>query len=145
MAQVRAPLHTVFFLSLVPPISFSHLSDHLFATYALGAPPSLLQNVYARQSRLQRPAIPSPCSITAETWKAHLGDEKYVSYYIAPQYDKARFSRFYNGYLAFFAAQVVIDGVPDTLEQFVFSEEANFASSSENVAPCMLSRFFGGP
>lgn len=56
----------------------SHATHHLFAIYALGAPPSLLEAAYATHTVYQRNVADSPEEITSDNWKDHFGDEKYV-------------------------------------------------------------------
>ncbi|KAG8881000.1 hypothetical protein FRB97_000245 [Tulasnella sp. 331] len=55
----------------------NHLTHHLYAIYALGAAPNLLQDAYDLHAGDQRPAFKSPEEITEKNWKDHLGDEKY--------------------------------------------------------------------
>lgn len=56
----------------------SHLSHHLFAAWAFGASPELLQEIYDLHAKEQRPALTPPSEITESNWKEHLGDEQLV-------------------------------------------------------------------
>jgi len=104
----------------------NHLSHHLLAAYYLGANPALLQAAYDYHAAYQRVAYNSPAPIDIRNWKDHLGDEDY-----------------YNSYLAFFSAELVKNGVKQTLETFIFSKDANWGNSGDKH-PEMISRVLAG-
>ena len=55
--------------------SCSHVMDHLFAAYGLGASPALLKEIYGSH-QYEQPVKSSPQEITDETFFQYLGDEK---------------------------------------------------------------------
>ncbi|KAI8969608.1 hypothetical protein BD414DRAFT_502853 [Trametes punicea] len=114
------------------PIGFhNHLSHHLLAAYDFGAPSSLLQKIYDRESKelwnlyamnnkdgnIQ--ALEEEVSV--ENWTTFLGDGKY-----------------YPSYLDFFTREVEQYGGGEALERYVFAPAAN---GNETY---MLLRFVGG-
>ncbi|GJJ12133.1 hypothetical protein Clacol_006374 [Clathrus columnatus] len=101
----------------------NHLSHHLYAAYALGATPEILQEAYDYHASYQIKAYSSPASISIDNWRDHLGDPDY-----------------YNAYLKFFANELRNNGSQSTLEKFIFSSDANFGEKH----PEMVSRLFGG-
>lgn len=101
----------------------NHLSHHLFAAYSIGAPTHVLQNAYDEYASYQRPAYQSPESINHENWTKHLGKED-----------------FYNAYMNFFGTEIKKNGLPATLEKYVFSYDANWGPSELR----MLDRFLSG-
>ncbi|KAF8522286.1 hypothetical protein BU17DRAFT_44855 [Hysterangium stoloniferum] len=105
----------------------NHLSHHLLAAYYLGANPALLQEAYEYHAAYQRAAYSSPAPIDIKNWKDHLGDEDY-----------------YNAYLAFFSAELVKNGLEQSLETFIFSDDANWGSKSSDKHPEMVSRVLAG-
>jgi len=56
----------------------NHLTHHLYAAYALGAPPEIVKEAYEVHAKYQRKAFASPGPIDEKNWKTHLGDEKQV-------------------------------------------------------------------
>ncbi|KAI0051279.1 hypothetical protein FA95DRAFT_310766 [Auriscalpium vulgare] len=107
----------------------NHATHHLFAVYALGAPPELLEEVYETHS-YQKPVVVSPEPITDNNFTQHLGD-----------------SAFYSGYLAYFSSYLLTHTATEALERFVFSQEYIFVPElKENGAqqPEMLSRLLAG-
>ncbi|KAG8701175.1 hypothetical protein FRC08_004242, partial [Ceratobasidium sp. 394] len=101
----------------------NHLSHHLFAAYGIGAPPSVLQAAFDEHASYQRPAYKSPEKITRENWKKFLGNEDY-----------------YNSYMGFFNDEIQKHGLAPTVENLVFSHEANWAADE----PRMLDRLLSG-
>ncbi|KAJ1299807.1 hypothetical protein OPQ81_000706 [Rhizoctonia solani] len=101
----------------------NHLSHHLFAAYAIGAPGHVLQKAFDNHASYQRPAYQSPEAITHENWSKHLGNED-----------------FYNAYMRFFTAEIEKHGLSGTLEKYVFSHDANWGLGE----PRMLDRFLSG-
>ncbi|CAE6491865.1 unnamed protein product [Rhizoctonia solani] len=101
----------------------NHLSHHLFAAYGIGAPGHVLQAAFDEHAEYQRPAYKSPEPITRDNWTKHLGNED-----------------FYNAYMNFFSDEIRTHGLRQTLEQFIFSHEANWAKDE----PRMLDRFIAG-
>ncbi|KDQ18174.1 hypothetical protein BOTBODRAFT_104662 [Botryobasidium botryosum FD-172 SS1] len=106
----------------------NHLNHHLFAAYDLGAPPKLLQAIYDKEARHQRPIdlgkpdiSPKPGQVNQNNWTQWLGDQNA-----------------YHGYLAFFTEQLDAHGLQATLHQYIFSSAAN--DSGVN----MLTRLVGG-
>jgi hypothetical protein len=55
---------------------FSHAAHHVLAIYALGASAPVIDAAYQTHVVYQRPAVPSPAAITAETFHAHLGQSE---------------------------------------------------------------------
>jgi len=104
----------------------SHACHHLFALYALGALPSLLDAAYHTHTSYQRPAMDSPEDITLNNWKDHLGDEKY-----------------YRAYLKFFAYIVLQKGFSETLETFIFANNLE-QNNEQKEQPRMVNRLLSG-
>ncbi|TDL18674.1 hypothetical protein BD410DRAFT_793062 [Rickenella mellea] len=106
----------------------NHATHHLYAIYALGASPSLLEAAYATHVDTQRPSFDSPDAITSKNWKDHFGDENY-----------------YRAYMKFFADETLANGIAATLETFIFAYEANYGSSKDpKNQPEMVNRLLSG-
>ncbi|KXN91317.1 Oxidoreductase AflY [Leucoagaricus sp. SymC.cos] len=103
----------------------NHLAHTTIALWHLGADPDVIKAAYAFHSSHQRPAFSSPGPINKDNWPQHLGDEKY-----------------YNAYLAFFVSELAAKGPAAALEEYVFSDAANFPGGEHQVE--MLTRFNGG-
>ena len=58
----------------------------------------------------------------------------------------ASYDRYYQAYNAFFTSklQEKSDSIPDVLEKYVFSRDANLVPGKDGKAPLMISRFLGG-
>ncbi|KAI0065175.1 hypothetical protein BV25DRAFT_1822291 [Artomyces pyxidatus] len=112
----------------------NHATHHLFAVYALGASPQLLQEVYDTHS-YQQPIVESPEPITEENFSEHLGDSKY-----------------YSAYLAYFSTYLLDHTSAEALEHFVFSSEFNYVPGLQvengvrgaKHQPEMLNRLLAG-
>ena len=57
-------------------LSCSHVSHHMLAIWALGAPGPIIEAAYATHCEYQRPAFASPGSINVHNLYKHLGDER---------------------------------------------------------------------
>lgn len=57
----------------------SHSTHHLFAIYALGAPPELIKEAYQTHKDYLKPAFESPVPITDDNFLDHLADHEYVA------------------------------------------------------------------
>ncbi|KAI5120443.1 hypothetical protein M0805_009905 [Coniferiporia weirii] len=79
----------------------NHITHHLYANYALGAPPEALEAVYKAEEKSQRLAFDSPGDITNSNWIEHLGDERY-----------------YRAYLKLFSKAVLDIGIDATLDKY---------------------------
>ncbi|KZV92162.1 hypothetical protein EXIGLDRAFT_647560 [Exidia glandulosa HHB12029] len=89
----------------------NHLPHFLLAAYDLGAPPSVLNAIYAKDAKDLRPFElegSNDLKVDRSNWKTHLGDEKA-----------------YAAYVAFFTNEVQSNGVAATIKAFVFSLSAN--------------------
>jgi len=100
---------------LTPRGFHNHLTHHLFAAYDLGAPPRVLQAIFDKEKKVQRPIdlgnpnlLPEPGQITGANWTQWLGDHNA-----------------YAAYLAFFSDYIEANGLQATLRQYVFSPAAN--------------------
>lgn len=91
----------------------------------MGASDAVIDAAYATHYAYQRPAFESPAHITHGNYNKHLGDERY-----------------YSAYLRFFESELFQRGLPDCLEEYVFSLTVNFDNDGEH--PAMLSRFVYG-
>ncbi|KAF8217460.1 hypothetical protein K438DRAFT_1557680 [Mycena galopus ATCC 62051] len=106
----------------------NHLSHHILSLHDLGAPAECIQKMYDIDAAMQRPLHhhggPAEANrITKENWTSHLGEKH---------------AHMYPDYLAFFASEISKNGVPDVLERYIFSPEAN------GNGTLMLGRFVGG-
>ncbi|KAF8307520.1 hypothetical protein DL93DRAFT_2159500 [Clavulina sp. PMI_390] len=110
----------------------NHLTHHVFAAWALGASAIGLQKSYDGHASFQRKKLISPEKITEANWTSYLGHKN---------------EQYYDGYKQFFDEKLSRpDGVSKTLEEFLFSDEANHGASESSAAgPMMLARFYGGP
>ncbi|KAI5121369.1 hypothetical protein M0805_001182 [Coniferiporia weirii] len=107
----------------------NHITHHLYASYALGAPPEVLTAVYKAGGESQRPAFDSPGDITDSNWIVHLGDERY-----------------YRGYLKLLSEAVLDIRTDAILDKYVFSLPANWVDSIQDVKkqPQMVNRLLSG-
>ena len=112
------------------------------ASWALGAGPADISSGYEKDCGYEKPAIKSPQPITFDNFADRLGDDRYVATYLFPTYACQRKSRYYSGYVKFFTEFVEQHGIPRTLEQYLFSPEANIGTSEKQ--PWMLARFLSG-
>lgn len=101
-----------------------HTVHHILTIYALGATPDEIRAAYDRDKSYQRPVLPTTQSVVESLhdktqFQQHLGKEKN-----------------YPNYLAFFQQEIEKKGVPDVLNEYLFS-------GSES-AETMLARLYGG-
>ncbi|KAF8994946.1 hypothetical protein BDQ17DRAFT_1311205 [Cyathus striatus] len=101
----------------------NHTAHIVLALWSLGAHESVIEAAFDLSVSIQRPAFTSPGVIDSENWKEHLGDENY-----------------YDSYLKFFIDEVRTKGAAASLEEYVFSVDANVG----NEEPAMVSRFVDG-
>ncbi|KAJ7662537.1 hypothetical protein DFH06DRAFT_1324907 [Mycena polygramma] len=99
----------------------NHLPHHLVAAYDMGAPPTLLKQIYEDLAPTLRPIDRQGEDITETNWTTRLGERKA-----------------YGSYLAFFQEQVEKQGVSATMTKYVMAPEAN---GNEAL---MLARLLGG-
>ncbi|KAK7047450.1 hypothetical protein VNI00_006681 [Paramarasmius palmivorus] len=106
-----------------------HMTHHLIALWSLGADANVLQAAYDLHVVLQVPVGGENAeSITKENVFDHLGDRMY-----------------YKAYMDFFTEVVRERGPVATIEEYVFSDKANFESTNKDGKhPEMLNRFHGG-
>lgn len=104
----------------------NHAPHHLLSIWAMGASGPVIDAAYATHCVYQRPAFESPGHVTHDNVHKHLDDERY-----------------YSAYLKFFSAEVLKRGLPECLEEYVFSPAANFTRDG-GEQPAMLSRFVMG-
>ncbi|KAA1470822.1 hypothetical protein DENSPDRAFT_818604 [Dentipellis sp. KUC8613] len=94
----------------------NHSTHHMFAIYALGAPPALLDAAYATHMQYQKPLVPSPHLITDEDFLDHLDEDEY-----------------YNAYLAYFLNYLDTHDITETVERFIFSPEFNYIHNLDEL------------
>ncbi|TFK41518.1 hypothetical protein BDQ12DRAFT_645990 [Crucibulum laeve] len=103
----------------------NHLNHHLLAAYDLGASPSLLQQIYDEEERIQRPIYLDDAgqsiSITEEIWTQYIQNPSA-----------------YASFVQFFLKQIKGLGKKGTIEKYIFSPEAN------DGGLVMLVRFVSG-
>ncbi|KAF8510455.1 hypothetical protein BU17DRAFT_98061 [Hysterangium stoloniferum] len=110
----------------------NHLSHHVLTAYDLGAPASLLEAIYDKEAKIQRPidlnengvvpeGTPNPGDINDENWVKWLGNAKA-----------------YQALVAFFSGKISDMGARKAVEQYFFSSAPN-----ENGAH-MLTRLCNG-
>ncbi|KAF8310000.1 hypothetical protein DL93DRAFT_2062450 [Clavulina sp. PMI_390] len=111
----------------------NHLTHHVLAAWSLGASAAELQQAFNEHASYQRKKPIPPEKITG-----HFSFTN-ISYLLSSE-------KYYEGYRQFFADKLLRpDGISKTLEEFVFSREANHgASGSSSAGPMMLARFYGG-
>ncbi|KAJ7578005.1 hypothetical protein C8J56DRAFT_836198, partial [Mycena floridula] len=104
----------------------NHITHHVLAIWALGAPKSAIEAAYERDSLEQIPAFESPEPITVHNFEEHLGDR-----------------RFWKAYNDFFKNLVEKEGVDAVIEEYIFSQKANFHPSLKagQKHPQMFDRF----
>ncbi|KAF9467673.1 hypothetical protein BDZ94DRAFT_1248738 [Collybia nuda] len=106
----------------------NHAAHRVIALWSLGAESDVIKGGYDEDSRYQRSAIDSPQPITAANFNDRLGDELY-----------------YRSYLVFFKDSIKDKGTTATVEEYVFSQRANFeVLDSKKPHPVMFDRFLGG-
>ncbi|KAF5347788.1 hypothetical protein D9756_010256 [Leucocoprinus leucothites] len=103
----------------------NHVAHTAIALWYLGADVDVIKAAYASQASYQRPAFTSPGPISKDNWTEHFGDEKY-----------------YNAYLAFFIGELAAKDTVAVLEEYVFSDAANFPGGGKRIE--MLCRFDEG-
>ncbi|KAF9478257.1 hypothetical protein BDN70DRAFT_809156 [Pholiota conissans] len=105
----------------------NHTAYAVLTLWSLGVEPAILKGSYEQNVKIQVPAFPSPTSITHQTWKDHLGDDKY-----------------YQAYVSFFAEELKKKSYSKLLEEYVFEMSANVARRATADQPKMLDRLFAG-
>ena len=110
----------------------SHAAHHLLAIYALGASAPIIDAAYQTHVEFQRPAIPSPGVITIKNFQDFLGQQECVSNHTClPITSPSEPYRYYSAYVDFFTVILRKDGAAATLEDYVFSQKANFDPARE--------------
>ncbi|KAF8202436.1 hypothetical protein BJ912DRAFT_944822 [Pholiota molesta] len=104
-----------------------HSAYVVLTLWSLGVEPAILGSSYEENVKSQVPAFPSPSPITHQTWKDHLGDDKY-----------------YQAYISFFEDELKIKSFNKLLEEYVFEASANVIMGASSNQPKMLDRFFAG-
>ena len=102
----------------------------MLAIYAMGASGELLREGYKVDAGDQRPIGKSPTPISQDNFADHLGD-----------------GRYYQAYLEFFSNKLVTEGLDKTLEDYLYSKDANFGDRAEadgSRQQEMFSRFMSG-
>lgn len=99
----------------------------MLGIYAMGGSEKLLRDGYKNDGEYQRPIGKSPMQITQYNFVDHLGD-----------------TRYYQAYLVFFTDQLLTKGVDKTLEEYLYSERANFNGRNASRQPEMFARFMSG-
>ncbi|KAJ6483638.1 hypothetical protein DFH09DRAFT_949827 [Mycena vulgaris] len=99
----------------------NHIPHHLVAAYDMGASPALLKLIYEEEASMQRPLNRQGEDITESNWTTRLGERTA-----------------YASYLVFFADEIAMIGVPETLRRYVMVPEANGNGAA------MFARFLGG-
>jgi hypothetical protein len=112
--------------------------------WSLGVEPAILGSSYEKNVKSQVPAFPSPSPITHQTWKDHLGDDKYVLLLDLMMSFKYSFYRYYQAYISFFEDELKIKSFNKLLEEYVFEASANVIIGASSNQPKMLDRFFAG-
>ncbi|KJA17353.1 hypothetical protein HYPSUDRAFT_57785 [Hypholoma sublateritium FD-334 SS-4] len=105
----------------------NHAAHRALAAWSLGAGPSDIRSGYEMDCSYEKPAMKSPQPITCTNFEEHLSDDRY-----------------YSGYVQFFVEFVEEHGIGRTLEQYLFSPEANIGTAENQRQPWMLSRFLSG-
>ncbi|EFI26569.1 hypothetical protein CC1G_15783 [Coprinopsis cinerea okayama7 len=111
-------------------MSQAHAPHRSLALWALGADGDVIAAGYEKDCGYEKPGIPAPRKITRDNFNDHLGDET-----------------FYRAYLDFFSEILVQKGINATVEEFLFSPEANIGRNKnipQEKQPRMLARFFSG-
>ncbi|KAA1473981.1 hypothetical protein DENSPDRAFT_823618 [Dentipellis sp. KUC8613] len=94
----------------------NHSTHHMFAIYALGATPELLDAAYATHMQYQKPLVRSPHSITEANFLEHLDEDEY-----------------YEAYLAYFANYLDTHDIAETVDRFIFSPEYNYIPNLDEL------------
>ncbi|KAG6833346.1 hypothetical protein H0H87_008522 [Tephrocybe sp. NHM501043] len=106
----------------------NHAVHYTLALWALGADNEIIKAAYNIDCAYLMPRFESPGEITAENFDEHLGDDGY-----------------YSAYLAFFTEIVKKQGTASALEEYVFSQNANFVHGKQHKdQPAMLDRCMDG-
>ncbi|KAJ3489516.1 hypothetical protein NLJ89_g11522 [Agrocybe chaxingu] len=97
----------------INPTGFhNHLSHHLLVAYDLGASAGHLQKIYDNEAKDQRPRIleekDKSIIVDKDNWAQYLGNH-----------------HAYSSFVDFFSEEIKALGVSETLEKYVFEEEAN--------------------
>ncbi|KAF9005072.1 hypothetical protein BDQ17DRAFT_1353733 [Cyathus striatus] len=100
----------------------SHTAHNVLTLWALGGNETELEASYKESSKYHKPAIVPPGKISRKNWKEYLGDASY-----------------YQAYLDFFRDEVKENGIKLSLEEYIFSKNANVACRTVK-SPDMLSR-----
>ncbi|KAG6844831.1 hypothetical protein H0H93_016339, partial [Arthromyces matolae] len=113
----------VFFMRDYRP--HNHSIHYALALWALGTDDEVIQAAYKHDCGMLLPRFKSPGTITLSNWIDHLGDD--------------------DAYLDFFNDIVKKQGVNGAVQEYIFSEKANFvAGRKEDQQPEMLNRFMDG-
>ncbi|TFY61421.1 hypothetical protein EVG20_g7066 [Dentipellis fragilis] len=94
----------------------NHSTHHMFAIYALGATPELLDAAYATHVQYQKPLVRSPHSITDANFLDHLDEDEY-----------------YEAYLAYFLNYLDTHNIAETVDRFIFSPEYNYIPNLDDL------------
>ncbi|PPQ74868.1 hypothetical protein CVT24_002888 [Panaeolus cyanescens] len=91
----------------------NHLSHHVLAAYDLGAPAAVLERIYEKEKKLQRPFYleenhRTDFVVTKDNWTEHLGNRNA-----------------YGAYVKFFEEEIKVLGAKNLLETYMLSEDAN--------------------
>ncbi|KAG6855853.1 hypothetical protein H0H87_010005 [Tephrocybe sp. NHM501043] len=106
----------------------NHSVHYTLALWALGADDEIIKAAYEIECEYLIPRFKSPGSITTENFNEHLGDDEY-----------------YSSYLDFFTEIVKKQGTSEALEEYIFSQKANFMDGKEDKEqPGMLDRCMDG-
>ncbi|KAG6913170.1 hypothetical protein DXG01_009085, partial [Tephrocybe rancida] len=116
----------VFFMRDYRP--HNHSVHYALALWALGADDEIINAAYNLDCEYLLPRFNSPGKITATNFNEHLGDDEY-----------------YGAYLDYFTEVVKKQGTIEAVEEYVFSQQANFiAGRKDDEQPEMLNRFMDG-
>ncbi|KAL7409512.1 hypothetical protein BDY24DRAFT_402896 [Mrakia frigida] len=119
-------------------IFHNHLSHHLLAAFSLGASPSLLSNIYDRESKTLVPLSP-------EERRKRGAKVKEI-----PEINEGNWKDFvgvpdaYASYLSFFQSEIGRLGEKEALEKYIFSSDANAGGVKNSEGPRMLIRLVAG-
>ncbi|KAG6907554.1 hypothetical protein DXG01_008436, partial [Tephrocybe rancida] len=116
----------VFFMRDYRP--HNHSVHYTLALWALGADDETINAAYNTGREYLLPRFNPPGRITAKNFNEHLGDDEY-----------------YGAYIDYFTEVVKKQGTTDAVEEYVFSQQANFIAGKKDVEqPEMLNRFMDG-
>ncbi|KAG6897937.1 hypothetical protein C0992_008685 [Termitomyces sp. T32_za158] len=106
----------------------NHVIHCALTSWALGADTEIIQAGYDLRCQPLESRFSSPQKISVENFNQHLGDDEY-----------------YSAYVDFFTEVVKKQGVISVVEDYVFSEKANFiVGNKEDEQPEMLNRLMDG-